>query len=259
MASVCASCMALMNAGVPIKKPAAGIAMGLIVDEINKSNKTYKILTDIQGPEDHHGDMDCKVAGTKDGITAIQMDVKIEGLELETFKAVLLQAKKARLEILDFIKGVISEPAKEISPFAPVIMTLDIHPEQIGEVIGPGGKIINGLIASTGVDSIDIEQTGKVFVASRDPAKARDAINQIKAITRDFEIGEIIEGPVIKILEFGAIVDLGGGRDGMIHISELKEGFVEKVQDVIKLGDMVKAKIIKMENGKIGLSIKAIK
>lgn len=259
MASVCASSMALMDAGVPIKKPAAGIAMGLILDEINKSNKTYKILTDIQGPEDHHGDMDCKVAGTKDGITAIQMDVKIEGLDLSIFKEVLLQAKKARLEILDFIKSVIAEPAKEVSSYAPIIMTTDIRPEQIGEVIGPAGKVINNLIATTGVESIDIEQTGKVFVASRDAAKAKAAIRQIQAMTRDFKIGEIVEGPVIKILEFGAIVDLGGGKDGMIHISELKDGFVEKVQDVVNMGDMVKAKIIKVENGKIGLSLKAIK
>lgn len=252
MASACACSMALMNAGVPLKKPVAGIAMGLIMD----GGGDYKILTDIQGPEDHHGDMDCKVAGTKDGITAIQMDVKIEGLDLKILKEVFLQAKKARLEILDFIKSVVSEPAKEVSPYAPIIMTINIRPEQIGEVIGPGGKMINSIIAATGVESIDIEQTGKVFVASRDADKAKAAIQQVQAITHEFQIGEIVEGEVVKILEFGAIVDLGGGKDGMIHVSELKDGFVEKVEDVVKVGDFVRAKVIKSENGKIGLSLK---
>jgi len=254
MASACACSMALMNAGVPLKKPVAGIAMGLIMDGGNN----YKILTDIQGPEDHHGDMDCKIAGTKDGITAIQMDVKVEGLNLEILEKVFLQAKKARLEILDFIKSVIAEPAKEVSPYAPIIMTINIRPEQIGEVIGPGGKMINGIIAATGVESIDIEQTGKVFVASRDADKAKAAIQQVQAITHEFQIGEIVEGEVIKILEFGAIVDLGGGKDGMIHVSELKDGFVEKVEDVVKVGDFVQAKVIKVENGRLGLSLKAL-
>jgi len=254
MASACACSMALMNAGVPLKKPVAGIAMGLIMDGGNN----YKILTDIQGPEDHHGDMDCKIAGTKDGITAIQMDVKVEGLNLEILEKVFLQAKKARLEILDFIKSVIAEPAKEVSPYAPIIMTINIRPEQIGEVIGPGGKMINGIIAATGVESIDIEQTGKVFVASRDADKAKAAIQQVQAITHEFQIGEIVEGEVIKILEFGAIVDLGGGKDGMIHVSELKDGFVEKVEDVVKAGDFVQAKVIKVENGRLGLSLKAL-
>jgi len=255
MASVCASLMALMDAGVPLKKAVAGIAMGLMIDKSHK----YKILTDIQGPEDHHGDMDCKVAGTTGGITAIQMDVKIEGLDLRVLKEVLSQAKKARLEILEFMKTVIDKPREKVSSYAPVVLSINIKPEQIGEVIGPGGRIINGIIAASGALSIDIEQSGRVFVAAADELKARAAVQQIKALTRDFQIGEIVFGKVIKILDFGAIVDLGGGKDGMIHVSELKDGFVEKVEDVLNLGDLVKVKIIKVENGKIGLSLKAAK
>jgi len=255
MASVCASLMALMDAGVPLKKAVAGIAMGLMIDKSHK----YKILTDIQGPEDHHGDMDCKVAGTTGGITAIQMDVKIEGLDLRVLKEVLSQAKKARLEILEFMKTVIDKPREKVSSYAPVVLSINIKPEQIGEVIGPGGRIINGIIAASGALSIDIEQSGRVFVAAADELKAQAAVQQIKALTRDFQIGEIVFGKVIKILDFGAIVDLGGGKDGMIHVSELKDGFVEKVEDVLNLGDLVKVKIIKVENGKIGLSLKAAK
>jgi len=255
MASVCASSMVLMDAGVPLKKAVAGIAMGLMIDKSHK----YKILTDIQGPEDHHGDMDCKVAGTTGGITAIQMDVKIEGLDLAVLKEVLSQAKKARLEILEFMKTVIDKPREKVSSYAPVVLSINIKPEQIGEVIGPGGRIINGIIAASGALSIDIEQSGRVFVAAADELKAQAAVQQIKALTRDFQIGEIVFGKVIKILDFGAIVDLGGGKDGMIHVSELKDGFVEKVEDVLNLGDLVKVKIIKVENGKIGLSLKAAK
>ncbi len=255
MATACASSMALMDAGVPIKKSVAGIAMGLIMD----SDDSYKILTDIQGPEDHHGDMDCKVAGTNDGITAIQMDVKIQGLTSQILKKVFLQAKKARLEILSFMNGIIKEPRAKVSSFAPVIMTIDIKPEQIGEVIGPAGRIINGIIQATGVQTIDIEQTGRVFVAAVDQEKAQAAIQHIKTITRQFQIGEIIEGEIIKILEFGAIVDLGGVKDGMIHVSELKDGYVEKVENVVKIGDHIRAKVIRADSdGRLGLSLKAL-
>jgi polyribonucleotide nucleotidyltransferase len=255
MATVSAASLALMDAGVPIKKPAAGIALGLMSD----SRGHYKILTDIQGPEDHHGDMDLKIAGTEDGITAIQMDVKIEGLTIEILKETLFQAKKSRLEILNYTNSVLNKPRPKVSDFAPTIMTLDIRPEQIGEVIGPGGKIINGIIQATGVLSIDIEQTGKVFVAAADEAKAKAAIQQIKGITREFQVGEIAEGKVVKILDFGAIVDLGAGKDGMIHVSELKEGFVQKVEDVVKLGDHVRAKIVRVEDGRIALSLKQLR
>ncbi len=252
MATVCASSMALMDAGVPIKKAIAGIAMGLMIDQQN-----YKILTDIQGPEDHYGDMDCKVAGTEDGIAAVQMDVKIEGITPKILKEVLIQAKKARLEILEAMKKTIDKSRPQVSSFAPIIMIVEINPERIGEVIGPGGKMIKKITKETGVDAIDIEESGRIFVASSDPEKAMAAVNYIKSLTREFQIGEIIEGEVIKILDFGAIVDLGGGNDGMIHVSELKQGFVEKVEDVVKIGDIVRAKIVKLDNGRIGLSLKA--
>ena len=254
MATVCASSMALMDSGVPIKKPAAGIAMGLMSDA--KGN--YKVLTDIQGPEDHYGDMDLKVAGTRDGVNAIQMDVKIEGVTFEILEKSLEQTKKARLQILDFIEEVIKEPRKDLSKFAPRVITLNIDPEKIGEVVGPGGKMIKSIITRTGATTIDIEQTGVVYIAgSKENAEAAAA--EVKSIVREFEIGEMVEGPIIKILDFGAIVDLGGGRDGMIHVSELRNGFVENVADVVKVGDIVKAKVIRVENGKIGLSIKQLK
>ncbi|MBI5079250.1 polyribonucleotide nucleotidyltransferase [Candidatus Wolfebacteria bacterium] len=267
MATVCASSMALMDAGVPIKKAVAGIAMGLMSDRTDRTDRTdksdesdesYKILTDIQGPEDHYGDMDCKVAGTTDGVTAMQMDVKVEGVTIAILKEVLSQAKKARLEILDFIGKTIAAPRPQVSSYAPVVLVAKINPEQIGEVIGPGGKMINAIIARTGVITIDIEQTGKVFVAAAEAEKANAALAEIKAITREFLPGEIIEGEVIKILDFGAIVDLGGGRDGMIHVSELKSGYVEKVEDVIKIGDKVRAKIIRAENGRVALSLRGL-
>lgn len=254
MATVCSSSMALMDAGVPIKKPAAGIAMGLMTD--NKGS--YKVLTDIQGPEDHHGDMDFKVAGTKDGVNAIQMDVKIDGVTFEILEKTLAQAKKARLHILEFTDKVINKPREDLSKFAPRVITINIDPEKIGEVIGPGGKMINGIIGRTGATTIDIEQTGIVYIAGSKEAAELAAL-EVKSIVKEFEIGEIIEGPVIKILDFGAIVDLGGGRDGMIHVSELKNGFVEKVSDVVKVGDVVRAKVVRVENGRIALSIKQLK
>lgn len=254
MASVCAASMSLMDAGVPIKKPAAGIAMGLMSAEDGK----YKILTDIQGPEDHYGDIDCKIAGTADGVMAMQMDVKIDGITTKIIGEVLEQAKKARLEILNVMNKVIDKPKAQTSTYAPIIITLEINPELIGIVIGPGGKMIKQITKETGVDTIDIEESGRIFVSSIDKKKAQMAVDYIKSITREFLVGEIIEGEVIKILDFGAIVDLGGGNDGMIHVSELKQGFVEKVEDVVKIGDIVKAKIVKVEDGRIGLSLKAM-
>ncbi len=253
MASACATSLSLMDAGVPIKKHVAGIAMGLMINEKGE----YKILTDIQGPEDHHGDMDLKVAGTDAGVTAIQMDTKIAGITQEIFTEALAQAKKARLEIIENMAEAIAKSNPNVSPYAPTIITLQIPPEKIGEVIGPGGKTINGIIAAVGNQTtIDIEQTGNVYVASVNAESAQKAFDIIKQITREYHLGEIVEGEVIKILDFGAIVDLGGGRDGMIHISELKSGYVEKVQDVVKLGDYVKAKIVRVEEGKIALSLK---
>ncbi|MCL4405420.1 MAG: polyribonucleotide nucleotidyltransferase [Patescibacteria group bacterium] len=254
MATVCASSLALMDAGVPIKKPAAGIAMGLMSDE--KGN--YKVLTDIQGPEDHHGDMDFKVAGTREGVNALQMDIKVYGVSLQILQDALGQARKARLEILDVTDKVLSRPRPELSRLAPRVLTVEIDPSRIGELVGPGGKVINGLIASTGVTAIDIEQDGKVFVSSVLPEAAEKAVAEIRSMMREFKVGEIVEGDVIRLLDFGAIVDLGGGRDGMVHVSEIKNGFVKNVSDVLKLGDHVRAKVIKIENGKIGLSIKQL-
>jgi polyribonucleotide nucleotidyltransferase len=262
MATACAGCLSLMDAGVPIKKPVAGIAMGLMTYEGYNSGKKsdeFKILTDIQGPEDHYGDMDLKVAGTRDGVTALQMDVKVEGITLDIFLKTLDQAQKACLEILDVIQKVLPEPRKQLSPYAPIIMLTQIKPYQIGMVIGPGGKMINSIIEKYSLASIDIDDDGKVFVASTDAANAQKAIDLINGMTKEYEVGEIIEGPVIKLLDFGAIVDLGGGRDGMIHISEVKNGYVNKITDVLKMGQIIKAKVVKVdENGKIGLSIKAL-
>ncbi len=252
MATVCGASLALMDAGVPLRKPAAGIAMGLML----KDGK-YKVLTDIQGPEDHHGDMDLKVAGTKDGVNAIQMDVKVEGLTLEILEKVLSQAKEAKLQILEFTNQVLARPRGELSKFAPRVITIDIDPSRIGEVIGSGGKVINSIIAKTGVGGIDIEETGRIFVAGT-PEATEEARREIENILKEYGVGEVVEGKVIKILDFGAIVDLGGGKDGMIHVSELKNEFVRNVSDVLKVGDEVKAKVIKVENGKIGLSLKQL-
>jgi polyribonucleotide nucleotidyltransferase len=256
MASACASCLSLMDAGVPIKKPVGGIAMGLMMDASGK----YKVLTDIQGPEDHFGDMDCKIAGTDSGVTAIQMDVKIVGITKEIFTATLAQAKKARLEIIDVMKKTLAAPRPKISEFAPTILITKIDPAKIGLVIGGGGKTINGIIATVGHDtSIDIDEDGTVYTSSVNAEAAHKAMEMVQSVIREFKVGDIIEGDIIKILDFGAIVDLGGGNDGMIHVSELKEGFTKRVEDVVKLGDHVRAKVIRSEDGKIGLSIKQLK
>ncbi len=255
MATVCAGSLALMDAGVPIKKPAAGIAMGLMSNDKGE----YKVLTDIQGYEDHYGDMDFKAAGTADGVTAIQMDVKITGVTPKILGETLAQAKKARLEILSVITKALPAPRPEISPLAPLVLSIRINPAKIGLVIGPGGKTINGIIERTGALAIDIDDDGLVFVSGKDKATATAAYNEVKSLVKEYEVGEIIEGPVVKILEFGAIVQIDSGHDGMIHVSELKNGFVKKVEDVVKMGDIVKAKIMKVEaNGKIGLSLKAL-
>jgi len=255
MATVCAATLSLMDAGVPIKKMVAGIAMGLMSDD--KGN--YKILTDIQGPEDHYGDMDFKVAGTKDGITAVQMDVKINGLTPKMLSEALDKAKDARLHILKVMEKVLSKPRENVSSFAPVILTVQISPDKIGEVIGPGGKVINGIIRDTGALAIDIEEDGLIFVTADTKEKAEKALNEVKSIVKTFAVGEIVEGEVVKILEFGAIVQLGPRQDGMIHVSELKDGFVKKVEDVVKIGDFVRAKVVRVEDGRIGLSLKAMK
>ncbi len=258
-ATICASSLSLMDAGVPLKKPAAGIAMGLMMAfnaDGTADVNNYKVLTDIQGPEDHHGDMDLKIAGTDDGVTGMQMDVKVDGLTIELLEKAFAQARDARIHILKTIKATLPAPRAEISQFVPKIRQFKIDPSKIGTVIGPGGKMINGLIAKYELAGIDIEEDGGVFVSGTDLAKVEAAVAEILGMTKEYKVGEIVEGPIVKILEFGAIVDLGGGNDGMIHVSELKQGFVKNVEDVVHLGDHVRAKIIKAENGKIGLSLK---
>jgi len=254
MASVCSSSLALMDAGVPIKSPVAGIALGLI-----KEGKQYKILTDIQGPEDHYGDMDMKVAGTEKGVTAIQMDLKVDGISIDLLKEGLSQAKKARLEILKVIERTISKPRVKLSPFAPRILTLQINPEKIREVIGKGGKTINEIIEECGV-SIDIEDTGKIFITSESETAAKKAISWIKNITREIKVGEVFQGRVKRILDFGAFVEIIPGQEGLIHISKLAPWRVKTVEDVVKVGDVVQVEVISIdEQGRINLSLKGAK
>ena len=252
MASVSAASLALMDAGVPIKAPAAGIAVGLMTD--GKGN--YKVLADIQGPEDHHGDMDLKAAGTKKGVTAIQMDVKIEGITEEVLKDALALAKKSRLQILDEMEKVLAGPRPELSPFAPRIYVLQIKPEKIREVIGPGGKVINEIIEKCEV-SIDIEDTGRVFVTAEKEEAAQKAVAWIKNITREVKVGEVFQGKVKRILDFGAFVEILPGQEGLVHISQLAPYRVRKVEDIVRVGDIVPVKVISIdEQGRINLSIK---
>ena len=261
MASACASTLALMDGGVPISKPIAGIAMGLMMEpssakvSAGKQNTKYKILTDIQGPEDHYGDMDFKIAGSRDGVTAMQMDVKINGVTIKVLEETLAQAKKARLNILDQMAKIIAEPKKELSPLAPRILTMQIHVDKIREVIGPGGKVINDIIAKTGAD-IDIEDSGIIFITAENEKSGLEAKTMIEEIIKEYKVGDIVTGKVTQILDFGAIVEFGRGRDGMIHISELAPRRVEKVTDVVNVGDEVKVKIKRIEGGKISLSLK---
>ena len=252
MASVSSSSLALMDAGVPIKRPAAGIAMGLM----SNGKENYKILTDIQGPEDHHGDMDFKIAGTEKGITAVQMDVKIKGITGKIMKEALEQGKKARKQILSEIIKVLDKPRPKLSPFAPRILTLQINPEKIREVIGPGGKVIHEIMGECQV-SIDIEETGKIFITAEKEEAAEKAIDWIKSITREVRIGEVFQGKVKRILTFGAFAEILPGQEGLIHISELAPFRVNKVEDVVKIGDVVPVKVISVdEQGRINLSLK---
>jgi polyribonucleotide nucleotidyltransferase len=255
MASISSSSLALMDAGVPIKSPVAGIAMGLMTDK----DGNYKILTDIQGPEDHHGDMDFKVAGTKKGITAIQMDVKVDGISEKIFEEALKQAKKIRLQILEEIGKTLDKPRAQLSPYAPKILTIKINPEKIREVVGPGGKIINEIIEKCGV-GIDIDQSGLIFVTAEKEDAAKKAISWIENITREVKVGEVFEGKVKRILNFGAFVEILPGQEGMVHISKLAPYHVEKVEDIVKIGDVVPVKVVSVdEQGRINLSIKDAK
>ncbi len=252
-ASVCGSTLSLMDAGVPIKAPVAGIAMGLI-----EEHGKIKILTDIQGLEDHFGDMDFKVAGTREGITAIQMDIKVEGIKREILEEALEKARIARLHILDNIKATIDKPRENLSPFAPIIYIILIDPEKIGEVIGSGGKVINKIIEQTGV-KIDIDDDGKVSVISNDHEKAKEAIDIIEGIVKEVEVGDIYNGKVKKLMKFGAFVELKKGTEGLLHISEIDHKRTEKVEDELKVGDSVVVKVIEVDDqGKISLSRKAL-
>ncbi len=253
MASVCGSSLALMDAGVPIKAAVGGIAMGLMLDE---KSGGYKVLTDIQGPEDHHGDMDCKIAGTAKGICGLQMDVKIEGVDLAILKDTLLQARQARLHILEQMNKVLAQPRASLSEFAPRIIIFQINPEKIREVIGPGGKVINEIIDQTGV-KIDIEDSGMVFITSTSEAAGQKALDWVKNIVREVMPGEIFQGRVTRIINFGAFVEILPGQEGLVHISELATWRVNRVDDIVKVGDIIPVKVKNVdEQGRINLSLK---
>ncbi len=252
-ASICASTLAMMDAGVPIKAPVAGIAMGLI-----KSGEHYSVLTDIQGMEDHLGDMDFKVAGTSKGVTALQMDIKIEGLSREILEEALQQAKKGRMQILDSMLATLTNPRSELSKYAPKILTMTINPDKIRDVIGPSGKQINKIIDETGV-KIDIEQDGTVFISSIDEAMNQKAKKIIEDIVREVEVGQMYLGKVKRIEKFGAFVEIFSGKDGLVHISELAEERVGKVEDVVSIGDEILVKVTEIDKqGRVNLSRKAV-
>ncbi|TCJ05940.1 polyribonucleotide nucleotidyltransferase [Cytobacillus praedii] len=252
-ASICASTLAMMDAGVPIKAPVAGIAMGLI-----KSGEHYSILTDIQGMEDHLGDMDFKVAGTAKGVTALQMDIKIEGLSREILEEALQQAKKGRMQILDSMLSTLQQPRVELSKYAPKILTMKINPDKIRDVIGPSGKQINKIIEETGV-KIDIEQDGTVFISSTNEEMNQKAKKIIEDIVREVEVGQMYLGKVKRIEKFGAFVEIFNGKDGLVHISELAEERVGKVEDVVAIGDELLVKVTEIDKqGRVNLSRKAV-
>lgn len=253
MGSVCASSLALMDGGVPIKAPVAGIASGLMME----SHTKYQLLTDIQGPEDEHGDMDFKVAGTRSGVTAIQMDVKVEGVPVRILAEALEKARLARLQILDVMEAEISTSRPDISPRAPKILVLTILPSQIGLVIGGGGKTINAIKDETGVDEITIEDDGTVYITGKEGA-AEKAYTRIAALTRIFEIGEILEVEVTRIATFGAFARLNEQTEGLIHISEIVPWRLENLDGILAVGEHVRVVVLKIEEGKIGLSIKKI-
>jgi polyribonucleotide nucleotidyltransferase len=253
MASVCGCCLSLMDAGVPLKAHVAGIAMGLIKEE-----NRFAVLTDILGDEDHLGDMDFKVAGTTSGITALQMDIKIQGITKEIMQVALAQAKEARMHILGKMTEAMAVAKTEVSTFAPRLFTMKINPEKIRDVIGKGGSVIRALTEETGTQ-INIDEDGTITIASADPAKAEEAKRRIEQITAEVEIGKVYEGPVVKILDFGALINLLPGKDGLLHISQIAHERVEKVTDYLSEGQIVKVKVMETdEKGRIKLSMKAL-
>lgn len=255
-ASICAGSMSLMAAGVPIKAPVAGIAMGLIM---NDDTGAYTVLTDIQGMEDHFGDMDFKVAGTEEGVTALQMDIKTTGITEDIFREALAQARKARMEILDNMKTAIECPREELSPYAPKIAIMHIDPDKIKDVIGPGGKMINQIIAECDNVKIDIDDDGQVVIYHQDQAAIDKAKERIAEIVREAKVGEIYEGKVVRIESFGAFVNLFGHTDGLLRISNISHNRVEKVEDVLKIGDLIDVKVMEIDNkGRVNVSAKAL-
>ena len=252
MATVCGGCLSLMDAGVPIKKPVAGVAMGLVME-----GNRYAILSDIAGAEDHYGDMDFKVTGTADGITALQMDIKIAGINAMILQEALEQARKGRLHILDIMTKTLAEPREEISPYAPRIITLKIHPDKIRDVIGPGGKMIRSITEETGA-KIDISDDGTVLIATADSVAAQAAVDRIRALTAEAEIGETYLGTVNRIVDFGAFVEIFPGVDGLLHISEISDRRVRDVRDELKEGQQIMVKCIGKEGNKIKLSRKTV-
>lgn len=253
MGSVCGSTLSLMDAGVPIKAPVSGVAMGLV-----KDGENYTVLTDIQGMEDALGDMDFKVAGTTNGVTAMQMDMKISGITKEIFEAALEQAKRGRMHILDKMLEAIQEPRKDLSPFAPRIITMEIDPDKIRDVIGPGGKTIKKIIEETGV-SIDIEDDGKVFIAAVDVEAGQKAVRIIETLVRSVEVGSTYVGKVTRLMNFGAFVEILPGKEGLVHISQLALERVAKVEDVVKIGDEIMVKVTEIDRqGRINLSRKEL-
>ena len=253
MGSVCASTLSLMDAGVPIKAPVAGVAMGLV-----KDGDYFTILTDIQGLEDALGDMDFKVAGTKNGITAIQMDIKIDGINKEIFKQALAQAKRGREHIMGIMLDCIAEPRKELSKYAPKITTIHVDPEKISKIIGPGGKTIKKIVEETGA-KIDIEEDGRVYIAAVNSEEAAKAINMINGITAEAEVGKVYTGKVTRLMAFGAFVEILPGKEGLVHISQLSTERVNKVEDVVSVGDEIVVKVTEIDQkGRINLSRKAV-
>ncbi|HSJ58646.1 MAG TPA: polyribonucleotide nucleotidyltransferase, partial [Anaerolineae bacterium] len=254
MASVCGSTLALMDAGVPIKSPVAGIAMGLIMDD----PEHYVVLSDIQGLEDHLGDMDFKVAGTREGITALQMDIKVKGLNYDVLSKALNQARTGRVFILDRMAETLAEPREQMSPYAPRIMTIQVDPDKIGKIIGPGGKTIRKIQEEAGVD-IDIEDDGTVYIAAVEGPAMERAIEMIEALTEEAKIGQVYVGKVVRTESYGAFVEILPGVDGMVHISQLADYRVPSVEDVVKVGDEVMVMVIDVDDqGKIKLSRQAV-
>ena len=256
MGSTCGSCLALMDAGVPIKAPVAGIAMGLIERVEEDGSSKMAILSDIQGMEDFLGDMDFKVTGTAKGVTAIQMDIKVHGLSREILEKALGQAREGRMHIMSAMLEDIPEPNKELSPYAPRIITMQVEADQIRTIIGKGGETINGIIDRTGV-KIDINDDGMVFIASPDGESLEAAKKEIEMLVKEPEPGEIYEGKVTRIMNFGAFVEILPGKEGLIHISKIAKERIDKVEDVLNVGDEVRVKVIEIDSqGRINLSRK---